>query len=78
MIPFQVPASLAGEEIRLRIYNLSGQVVRVLHADVPGAGEHRITWDGRDQYGRPVASGVYVYSLQTGGRAVHRRMMLLR
>ena len=78
VIPFQVPASLAGEEIRLRIYNLSGQVVRLLHSDVPGAGEHRITWDGRDQYGRPVASGVYVYSLQTGGWAVHRRMMLLR
>ena len=78
VIPFQVPASLAGEEIRLRIYNLSGQVVRVLHADVPGAGEHRITWDGRDQYGRTAASGVYVYSLQTGGWAVHRRMMLLR
>ena len=67
-----------GEEIRLHIYNLSGQVVRVLHADAPRAGEHRITWDGRDQYGRPVASGVYVYSLQTGGWAVHRRMMLLR
>ena len=78
VIPFQVPASLAGEGIRLHIYNLSGQVVRVLHADVPGAGEHRIAWDGRDQYGRPVASGVYVYSLQTGGWAVHRRMMLLR
>ncbi len=78
VIPFQVPASLAGEEIRLHIYNLSGQLVRVLHADAPGAGEHRISWDGRDQYGRAVASGVYVYSLQTGGWAVHRRMMLLR
>ena len=78
VIPFQVPASLAGEEIRLHIYNLSGQVVRVLHADVPGAGEHRITWDGRDRHGRAVASGVYVYSLQSGGWAVHRRMMLLR
>ena len=78
VIPFQVPASLAGEEIRLHIYNLSGQLVRVLHADAPRAGEHRITWDGRDQYGRPAASGVYVYSLQTGSWAVHRRMMLLR
>ena len=73
-----MPASLAGEEIRLHIYNLSGQLVRVLHADAPRAGEHRITWDGRDQYGRPAASGVYVYSLQTGSWAVHRRMMLLR
>ena len=44
----------------------------------PGAGEHRLTWDGRDELGRVAASGVYVYRLETREWAVHRRMLLLR
>ncbi len=44
----------------------------------PGAGEHRLTWDGRDEHGRDAASGVYVYRLETREWAVHRRMLLLR
>ncbi len=78
VIPFQVPVDLAGEELWLSIYNLSGQVVRVLRVDAPGAGEHRLSWDGRDEYGRDAASGVYVYRLETREWAVHRRMLLLR
>ncbi|MCY3737640.1 MAG: VIT domain-containing protein [Gemmatimonadaceae bacterium] len=78
VIPFQVPVDLAGEELWLSIYNLSGQVVRVLRVDAPGTGEHRLSWDGRDEYGREAASGVYVYRLETREWAVHRRMLLLR
>ena len=78
VIPFQVPADLAGEPMRLRIYNLSGQVVRELQVDAAGAGEHRLSWDGRDEYGRDAASGVYVYRLETREWAVNRRMLLVR
>ncbi len=78
VIPFQVPVDLAGEPMRMRIYNLSGQVVRVLRVDAPGAGEHHLSWDGRDEYGRDAASGVYVYRLETREWAVHRRMLLVR
>ena len=78
VIPIQIPVDLAGEAMRLRIYNLSGQVVRELQVHAPGAGEHRLTWDGRDEYGREAGSGVYVYRLETRAWAVHRRMLLLR
>ena len=78
VIPFQVPVDLAGEPMRLRIYNLSGQVVRELQVDAPGAGEHRLSWDGRDEYGREAATGVYVYRLETREWAVNRRMLLVR
>ena len=78
VIPLQVPVNLAGESMRLRIYNLSGQVVRELQIHAPGAGEHRLSWDGRDEYGRDAASGVYVYRLEAREWAVHRRMLLLR
>ena len=78
VIPFLVPVGLGDAEVRLRIYNLSGQVVRELQLDAPGAGEHRLSWDGRDEFGREAASGVYVYRLEAREWAVHRRMLLLR
>ena len=60
----------------MRIYNLSGQVMRELRIDGPGAGEHRLTWDGRDEHGREAASGVYIDRLETREWAVNRRMLL--
>ena len=77
-IAFQVPAALDREEIRLGIYNLAGQLVRLLQPASQRAGEHRLTWDGRDGQGREVASGVYVYRLEVGAQTAHRRMLLLR
>ncbi len=77
-ISFLIPFRLAGEATRLSIYNLAGQLVRVLQFETQQAGEHRLSWDGRDDYGREVASGVYIYRLDVGEWAVHRRMLLLR
>ncbi len=77
-ISFLIPFRLAGEPTRLSIYNLAGQLVRVLQFEAQQAGEHRLSWDGRDDYGREVASGVYIYRLDVGEWAVHRRMLLLR
>ena len=78
VISFHVPVALGGEEARLTIYNLTGQRVRLLAADTRQAGEHRLTWDARDEQGRAVATGVYVYRLEMGEGAVYRRMLLVR
>ncbi len=78
VISFLIPFRLANETTHLSIYNLTGQLVRVLQLDAQQAGEHSLSWDGRDDYGRTVASGVYIYRLNVGGWAVHRRMLLLR
>ena len=77
-ISFLIPFRLAHEPTRLSIYNLTGQLVRVLQLETQQAGEHTLSWDGRDDYGREVASGVYIYRLDVGEWAVHRRMLLLR
>ena len=77
-ISFLIPFRLAEEATRLSIYNLAGQLVRVLQLDTQQAGEHSLSWDGRDDYGRAVASGVYIYRLEVGEWAVQRRMLLLR
>ena len=77
-ISFLIPFRLANEPTRLSIYNLTGQLVRVLQLETLQAGEHTLSWDGRDDYGREVASGVYIYRLDVGEWAVHQRMLLLR
>ena len=77
VIPFQIPANMAGPT-RLVIYNLTGQIVRVLTDGHLAAGAHVLAWDGRDESGQEAASGVYIYRLEGTSFAITRRMMLLR
>jgi hypothetical protein len=64
--------------VTLRIYNTLGQLVRsLLETDLP-AGNHQTAWSGSDHSGRPLASGVYFYRLETGGSSEVKRMVLLR
>ena len=74
-IPFQV--ARAGR-VRLEIFNLVGQRVRLLVDEERPVGFYRMIWDGRDGAGRAVASGVYFYRLQAGERTASRRMLLLK
>jgi hypothetical protein len=61
----------------LFIYNALGQKVRTL-ADGPlTAGLHSLVWDGRDDSGRKVSSGMYVYTLRAGTFVKTRRMMMV-
>lgn len=52
-------------KVTLNIYNLSGQLVKILETGVKSAGGHEITWDGTNDLGQAVGSGVYLYRLQT-------------
>ncbi|UCE01914.1 MAG: NF038122 family metalloprotease [Candidatus Latescibacterota bacterium] len=63
---------------RLEVVDASGRRVRVFSWDALAVGDHTVVWDGRDQQGHGVASGVYLYRLQADGRSIARRMMLLR
>ena len=64
--------------VRLAIYNLIGQEVRVLVNERRNAGSFTATWDGTDALGRRVASGVYLYRIQAGSFSATRRMLLLK
>jgi hypothetical protein len=64
--------------VRLVIYNLLGQEVRVLVDRDMEAGSFTATWDGRDEMGRQVSSGIYLYRIQAGGFLASRRMMFLK
>jgi flagellar hook assembly protein FlgD len=57
---------------------VAGRRVRALLDGQRAAGLHQAAWDGRDDAGRAVASGVYFYRLQAAGRVETRRMLLLK
>ena len=62
----------------LTVFTLTGQQVVVLHQGPQQAGYHRLRWNGRDDAGRPVASGVYLYRLVTDEMVLTRKLTLLR
>ena len=74
-IPLSVPNG--AEAVDVAIYNLLGQLVRQVWSGPLAAGEHRLTWDGRDGQGRPVASGAYLYQLRVNEQIRTRKMVKL-
>ena len=74
-IPLAVPDG--AKNVDLTIYNVLGQPMRQVWTGPLAAGEHRLTWDGRDAQGRPVAAGVYVYRMQVGEQTHTRKMVKL-
>ena len=65
-------------ELELAIYNLLGQKVAALLDQRRPAGEHVVSWNGRDETGAELASGVYVYRLRTESHVATRKLLLLR
>ena len=75
MIRFQ----LAGEgSVKVAVYDLRGAEVRVLVQGALGRGWHEVVWDGRDQDGHRVASGVYRCALLSGSVRLSQPMVLLK
>ena len=64
--------------VRLSLYNVSGQLIRTLVGGERAAGSHSVTWDGRDDAGREVASGVYVGWMEVDGFRAVRKLALVR
>jgi hypothetical protein len=65
--------------ISIRVYNVQGRLVKTLVDDERrNAGKHRITWDGTNAAGQPVASGVYFYALEYGNYRATRRMVRVK
>jgi hypothetical protein len=66
-------------EVSLRVYNLMGQEVRSLVQTTQQPGAYTAVWDGRDNMGRSVASGIYIFQMRAGANfKMSRRMVLLK
>jgi len=65
-------------EMTLEVFNILGQKVRVLYDDAANPGWNRGEWDGCDESGHSVASGIYFYRLRAEDFSYTRKMVLLR
>jgi flagellar hook assembly protein FlgD len=74
VIEYQLPRAA---EVEITIFNLRGQKVAALVQGQQPAGSHKIIWDGQDESGRRVASGVYLYQLQAGKLVAMKKMLIL-
>ncbi|MBN1826939.1 MAG: PQQ-binding-like beta-propeller repeat protein [Candidatus Eisenbacteria bacterium] len=74
-IAFEVPHN---GHVSLTIHDIRGRRVAKLADKVLPAGRHRLVWKGLDDTGRAVASGVYFARIEHGGRAIARKLVLVR
>ena len=68
----------AREKVQLAIFDLSGRLVRILLEQEQNAGRYQIRWDGRDEKGKVVGSGMYVCRLKAGTQVKTGKMLLMR
>ena len=74
-ITFSLPQP---EKVLLSVYDLAGRQVRQLVDSALTAGQHHVAWDGREEHGRAVSSGVYFCRLRFGDEVRVRKMLLTR
>ena len=78
VIPYDLPHSMRQERVRLWIIDISGRIVATLVDEEQGGGPYRVTWQGRDDHGDAVSSGVYFYVLDVGGERRTKKLVLLK
>jgi len=74
-INFQIPKTV---QIKLEIYSIIGQKVRTLVNEIKSPGFYSANWDGRNEYGIEVSSGVYLYRITMGDKTFTKKMLLMR
>jgi flagellar hook assembly protein FlgD len=67
-----------GENVKVEVYNPLGQLVRTLVNGYKTGGQHSVLWDGADETGQKMASGVYLCKVTAGKQEMLRRMLLLK
>ena len=65
-------------DVNLTIYNMLGQKVKVLENALLAAGTHSYTWNGQDELGQKVSTGVYLYTLTDGTQTISKKMALMK
>ncbi|MFQ6093580.1 MAG: FlgD immunoglobulin-like domain containing protein, partial [bacterium] len=77
-IQYSVVSDQSLPHVTLKIYNILGQEVRTLVDEPKEAGYYSATWDGKDDRGENVSSGIYFYSLHAGDFGETKKMVLMR
>jgi membrane-bound inhibitor of C-type lysozyme len=75
IIDYQVPAR---GQVELVIYNMLGQKIRTLVNENKPAGTYNVLWNGKDDSGNRVATGIYIYQLRGTNALITKKMMLIK
>ena len=75
IIQYQLPIK---SRVSLRIYDVTGKLVRTLVDQPQEPGYYRVVWDGRDDFGKEVTSGIYFYRLEAGSYTAIRKLILMK
>jgi flagellar hook assembly protein FlgD len=76
-LSFSIPTGPT-RDFSLRIYDVRGRMVRELDSGQIDAGQHERVWNGLDDRGSSVASGIYHYRLEVGGESFSNKMVLVK
>ena len=75
LVAFDLPATTT---VDLGVYDVAGRLVRTLHTGPLAPGDHRFTWDGRDDRGGAVSSGIYLVRIHDGTAVTFKKVVLAR
>jgi hypothetical protein len=65
-------------DVNISVYNIRGQLVRTLVNETLDAGMHSVVWNGDNNLGRSVGSGIYLYKLETSDNRIVKKMLLMK
>jgi DNA-binding beta-propeller fold protein YncE len=74
-IEFSIPAT---EEVSITVYSLEGRLVKTLINQELRSGQHAVQWDGTNDVGTKVATGMYIYQLKTNSLVLNRKMSFVK
>ncbi len=74
-IKYQIPYT---SMVRLKIFNILGQLIKTLVNSDQRAGNYQVRWNGTNNYGEKVSSGIYIYRIESGNFISNKKMILLK
>ena len=77
-ISYEIPESSGAAKVVVAVYNIRGQKVVTLVDELKETGQYSVNWDGLDETGRRVSSGVYFYRMNAGDFTAVRKMVVLK
>jgi hypothetical protein len=77
-IQYEIPERNSATHVKVLIYDIRGRLVRKLVDGERTPGYYQVHWDGRNEHGQHLSSGIYLYTIKAGDFSSTRRMNLIR
>lgn len=78
IIWFKIPSNLTNSSVELNVYDINGELVNSLVSDILSSGNYLVKWNGLNEMGKDVSSGIYFYHLKVADKLTTGKMILMR